>query len=307
MTRRETHITNVIRSRGVAMLLMILGSWMVLATPGFDLLGLADPASLVMTLLTGAAMIMANRQFNLMRTTSLFFAGLFMVSCGATPTLFTSGIMPALLALTVMTAMWVMFSVYNERRSDRRIFLVFTLLSAGSLLSPVFLFYIPVFLIGLGQMRIFRFKKLLAALIGIATPWWIALGLGVVPLPRLPHIFFTPPSMILDNPGGWPFMATVALTLVVGFLTGSVNLIRILGFNSRARAVNGLLSLTGIATGVFAMVNFTNLSTYVVLLNVCAAFQTGHFFRATVNRRGYIFVLSLLASYAGLYIWSRLS
>ncbi len=307
MTRREKHITNVIRSRGVAILLMLLGAWMVWSAPRYDILDIPDGISLLLTVATGAGMIMINRQFNLLRTTSLFFAGLFMVMCGATPGVFTGGLTPALLAATVTCSIWIMFTLYNERRSDRRIFLAFTLLSAGAILDWAFLFYIPVFIAGIGQMRIFRFKKILAAIIGIITPWWIALGLGLVPVPRIPHIFFTPPAMLAETPGGWPFLSAVALTLAIGFFTGSINLLRILGFNARSRAINGLLSITGIATGVFAIVNFTHIATYVILLNVTVAFQVGHFFRATVNRRGYIFVLALLVAYTGLYIWSILS
>lgn len=307
MTRREKHLTNVIRSRGVAVLLILLGVWMVSVAPGISLFSPLSGAALVITLATAAVMISANRQFNLLRSTSLFYAGLFVFSCAATPSLFNTGLVPPLLAMTVMAAMWIMFTIYNERRSDRRIFIIFAMLSAGAVLDWTFLFFIPVFIAGIGQMRILRPKKIIAALIGILTPWWIVLGLGIIPIPSVPRIFFTPPSLLLDTPGIWPFLATVAFTVTIGFFTGSLSLIRILGFNARARAVNGFLALIGIATGSLAIVNFTNFTTYVVLLNACVAFQVGHFFRATASRRGYIFMLSLIAGYAGLYIWGILS
>lgn len=306
MTVKEKYITNVIRSRGVAVLLMLAGAWMVWSAREFDTLNPFDLLSLLLTVCTAVAMVMINRQFNLLRTTSLFFAGLFMMACGATPVVLASGYVPALLAAVVIAAMWIMFTLYNRRRSDRRIFLVFTLLSAGSIFDWSFLFYIPVFLAGIGQMRIFRFKKILAAVIGIITPWWIALGLSLIPLPGIPHIFFTPPAMLADVPGGWPLIATVALTLCTGFFTGLINIIRILGFNARARAMNGLLSIIAVTTGLLAIVNFTNLATYVVILNACVAMQVGHFFRATASRRGYILMLSLLAAYIGLYIWGSI-
>ncbi len=306
MTLREKHITNIIRSRGVAVLLMLAGAWMVWRSPGLDPLELPAGATVVMALATGVAMVIINRQFNLLHTTSLFFAGLFMVACGSTPIIFTSYI-PVLLAAVVVGAMWFMFTLYNRRRSDRRLFLVFTLISAGALLDWSFLFYIPVFVAGIGQMRIFRFKKILAAIVGIITPWWITIGLGILPFPRLPHIFFTPPSMLAEIPGGWPFVVAVAFTLLTGFFTGSINLLRILGFNARSRAVNGLITTIAMTTGLLAIVNFTHLDTYVVILNACTALQVGHFFRATAAKRGYIFVLFLLAVYTGLYIWGIMS
>lgn len=277
---------------------------MIWSSPGFDFMRPADSISLFLTLATAVAMIVINRQFNLLRTTSLFFAGLFMIACGATPQVFITGsIVPALLALTVICAMWLMFTLYNRRMSDRRIFLIFTMLSAGCILDFTFLFYVPVFLGGMVQMRIFRFKKIVSAVIGLVTPWWIGLGLGVISLPELPRIFFTPPAMLLSLPGGWPFLATVAFSLLLGFVVGSLSTLRILGFNARARAVNGLLAMIGVVTGMLAIVNFTALPTYVVLLNSCVAFQVGHFFRATASRRGYIFVLALVAAYISLYFW----
>lgn len=304
MTRRETRITNVIRSRGVAVLLMLLGVWMAWHAPGIDLTLPLQGGALMLTLATGGLMIAINRHFNLLRTSSMFFAALFVVATCATPGIFDTGIIPPLLALVVTAAMGLMFSLYNQRRSDRRIFLVFTLLSAGALADIVFLLYVPVFLAGIAQMRIFRFKKIVAAVMGLVTPWWIAWGLGLMTLPRLPHIFFTPPSMLAGLPVGWPFIVAVGLTLLTGFFTGVLNLIRIIGFNAKSRALNGLLSLVSIVTGTLCVINFTALPTYVVLLNACVAFQVGHFFRATANSRGYIFVLALLASYIGLFIWN---
>lgn len=113
--------------------------------------------------------------------------------------------------------------------------------------------------------------------------------------------------MLLTAPGGAPFLAAVAFTLVLGFMLGMVNLIKIIGFNAQARAYNGLLSLISIATGVFAIINFTNLAFYVTLLNACVAFQVGHFFRFTAMRRGYLFMLAFMAVYLGLYFWALLS
>lgn len=306
MTRQERQFTNILRSRGVALILSLLGVWMAYAGVGVDLLLPAQWGALLLVLLTAAVMIGISRKYNLLRTASVFFAAFFILSTCSTPTVLAYGPVPALLACVVMACISLMFSIYNERRSDRRIFLVFTLLSAGALLDFTFLFYIPLFLIGLGQMRVFRFKKLLAAIVGIVTPWWIVWGLDIMPLPSVPRIYFTPPSMLVNLGVGWPFIVAVAATMFIGFFTGTINLLKIIGFNARARALNGLLSLVSIATGLFAIVNFTALPTYVVLLNACVAFQVGHFFRSTASRRGYIFVLSFIAVYIGLYIWNQL-
>ena len=67
-----------------------------------------------------------------------------------------------------------------------------------------------------------------------------------------------------------------------------------------------MLTMLSIATGIFAIINFTNLALYITLLNACVAFQVGHFFRFTVMRRGYIAVVTLMAAYFGIYLWAML-
>lgn len=315
MTKKETRFTNILRSRGVACILAALSAWMTwrclpsLTAPA-GWLGIFPELSCVLNFAilaaTGVAMIAINRTFTLLRTLSVFFAAYFLFITAATPGVAAFAGTSSLLAAVMILCMWILFTLYNERVSDRRVFLIFCLLGAGTLYDWKFLFYFPLFMTGMMQMRILRFKKIIAALIGLITPAWIVFGLGLMPLPRLPHIFFTPPALLLHAPGGWPFLCTVLLTMVTGFLFGSTALLRILGFNARARAYNGFLALLGIYTGVLALINFTALPDYVTLLNACVAFQTGHFFRATASRRGYIVILVLLAAYTALYIWSAL-
>lgn len=325
MTRKEVNFTRIIRSRGMAILfgilsvVMVFQAWVAGRIPALHTsmtVAFASPSGWIsdswlsmwvdMALIAGTGMLMIaiNRSFNLLRTLSVYFAAFFMLATASTPIVAGQFGGAVLLAIVVLLAMWIMYTIYAVRASSRRVFLVFFLLGCGAMVQYAFLLYAPVFLIGLGQMRILKFKKIIATLLGLITPAWIVWGLGLLPLPALPVIEFTPPSMLLSTPGGWPFLITVAFSLCLGFLTGMVNLIKIIGFNSQARAYNGLLMLISIATGVFAIINFTNLAFYVILLNACVAFQVGHFFRFTSMRRGYLFVTSFMVIYFGLYLWS---
>lgn len=252
---------------------------------------------------TAGVMVWINRQFNLLRTMSVFFTAFFVFICCTIPVATSRAGVPVLLALVVMLCVWLMFSIYATRASSRRVFLVFTLLSAGGLVDYGFLLYVPVFLVGLGQMKLFRFKKLLAAMLGLITPPWIVYGLGLADSVTVPYFYFTSPSLIRSLPGGIPFVAAVGFSIFTGIMLGCVNLFRILGFNARARAYNGLLSLVALSTVIFAIVNFTHVWLYVPLLCVAEAFQVGLFFRYFANRRGYIPVLCLMGAYVALYLW----
>lgn len=325
MTKREVHITNILRSKGISVIISLLGVWMAWsALMAGKVAGWAADTSvafptpstwfewapelsfwvnIAVIIAVAGVMISLNRHYNLLRTLSLTFVAIFIFTTCATPAVAGAFGGSTLLALAVMVCVWIMFSIYSLRVCSRRVFLVFTILSAGAMVDYTFLLYVPVFLIGMGQMKVFKLKKLAAALLGLITPPWIVYGLGLLPLPQLPVVYFTPPQTVMDIPGGLPLLATVAATMLAGIVVGMINLFRIMGFNSRARAYNGLLSVISILTGVFAVVNFTNLVFYVTLLNACVAFQVGLFFRYALQRRGYILILSLLAIYTGLWFW----
>lgn len=314
MTRKETRFTNFIRSRGVGAIIAVVSAWMTWrALPSLTPSGwlgfmpeLSWGVNFAVLSATAWAMIAINRQFNILRTLSVFFAAYFLFITCSTPFMSCFAGTSSVLAACMIFCMWILFTLYNEPHSNRRIFLIFAILSVGTLYDWKFLFFIPLFVIGLAQMRILRTKKIIAALIGIFTPPWIVFGLDLMPIPQLPHIFFTPPTILLQSPEALSFLCTVLLTMAIGFLLGSINLLRILGFNARARAYNGFLALLGIYTGILAIINFTALPDYMTLLNACVAFQVGHFFRATASRRGYILIVLLFAAYTSLYLWANL-
>ena len=314
MTRKETRFTNFIRSRGVGAIIAVVSASMTWrALPSLTPSGwlgfmpeLSWGVNFAVLSATAWAMIAINRQFNILRTLSVFFAAYFLFITCSTPFMSCFAGTSSVLAACMIFCMWILFTLYNEPHSNRRIFLIFAILSVGTLYDWKFLFFIPLFVIGLAQMRILRTKKIIAALIGIFTPPWIVFGLDLMPIPQLPHIFFTPPTILLQSPEALPFLCTVLLTMAIGFLLGSINLLRILGFNARARAYNGFLALLGIYTGILAIINFTALPDYMTLLNACVAFQVGHFFRATASRRGYILIVLLFAAYTSLYLWANL-
>ncbi len=262
--------------------------------------------NMIIILCIGAEMILINRHFNLLRTTSAFFAAYFVFTTACTPTVMGQLSASSILALITMGSVWLMFSIYGLRISTRRVFLIFFMIGMGQLIEYTFALYIPIFIAALGQMRIFGLKKILAAIMGNITPAWISWGLGIIQRPTLPHFEFTHPAQLLDTPQQWPMLAAAALTLLTGFIFGNLNLIKIIGFNAQARAYNGILIMLSISTGLFAIVNFTNLPFYMTLLNACVAFQVGHFFRFTVMRRGYIAVVTLMASYLAIYLWAMM-
>ena len=62
------------------------------------------------------------------------------------------------LALVVPLCQYYLFSCFRNPGATRHVFIIFLLLSFCAAFQYCFVFYIPVFLIGLGQMQIFNWR-----------------------------------------------------------------------------------------------------------------------------------------------------
>lgn len=250
------------------------------------------------------AMAFINKVYNLLRTVSLLFVGVFTVMLAATPKIFIAFGSGTVLALLTLLAVLLLYSVYDNPSNTRRVFLIFFILACGAVFDYSFIPYLLVFLIGASQMKCLSWRSFVAALIGVVTPLWILWGFGLLELRglRLPD----PRAVyeIFDATGNIHTLVCIGITLLLGLLLGMINLMKIIAFNARSRAMASFLSLAGVATGVLCIVDFTNIWAYVTLLDVCVAFQLGLFMRLYESRRAYIVAIAALSLYSGCFVWT---
>lgn len=242
-----------------------------------------------------------NRRFNILRTTTVLYMGLFMLMTAATPSVAARLTASSLLALAVTGGVLLYFIDYNLPKDPRPVFLAGVIIGTVGLTNYAAYLFVPVMIAGLTQMRVLSMRSIMASLIGFVTPLWIAWGLGLTDVHLTIRFFYYPLSALVSEPDGVRLIAAVALTLFVGIVIGGAVLIKILSFNAKARALNGLLSIMSIYCGMLIMVNYENVGFYVTLLNCTVAFQVAHFFRLTHKRYGYITLLTLIAAYTGIY------
>lgn len=267
-------------------------------TPGISFL-----VNLTVTLGITGMMLLINTRFNLLRDITRVYAGVFLLMQCALPAeicRFNGGSLLGIVALCCVT---LLFSAYNKPYFTRYIFLVFCMLAASVMTQYGFIAFIPVFMMGCGQMRVFNPRTFTAILLGIVTPLWIAWTFGIVDISDLHAPDFSAFSSYLTNGGKLHFFVTVAMTMIVGVTLCIINMIKVLNYNMRSRSYNGFISLLLFATGALTILDFTNMAFYVTLLNVCTAFQVGQFFVINMRNRGYITVLVVVALYLGLYVW----
>lgn len=280
------------------------GTWLLSANEWITNPSISLIASLLTNIGVAALLIYINKQYNVLRSVSHLFAGMFLIMQMAHPAIFGQFHNGTLLCATVILSTAILFSSFNQPFPRQPIFLIFLMLCVGTMSQYAFAFYIPLFMLGCGQMRIFDIKTFTAALIGIITPLWIMWGFGLISVNdfKMPHLVDM--FEAVNDKETIQIVATTAFTVLLLFSMGILNLMRVYNLNSQMRAFNGFLSILSFATAICVIADFRNMETYVPLLNCCAAFQVGHFFVVNTQRRSYIAILAIIAIYATLYWWS---
>lgn len=276
--------------------------------PGMLYFGISDPlwslgASLL--LMCGSMLILSiiNGVFNLLRSTTLLFVGLYAVMQAATPLVsvhFTGGLV---LNFVMMMALTLMYTTYMNAERNKRVFLAFFIVAFGGMALYAFTPYLLVLLVGCAQMRCLRLRSFIAAILGIVTPLWLMWGFGVVSIDMLQPPHFSSIFEHLDSPDTTHLLITASITIIASLIITLGNLVKVYNFNARMRAFNGLFATITLATILLCVVDYGNIIAYMPLLNCCTAMQVTLMFRIR-GGRSYLPVLLLLIAYAGLYIWS---
>lgn len=246
-----------------------------------------------------------NRTFNVLRSMTMLFGGLYAVMMAATPALLGQLYGGTVMALVLLMCQFILYTMYAYPGYPRRVFLMFFLLSLTALTVRAAMFYMPVLLIGCLQMRIFNWRTLLAALIGLITPGWILLGLGLVTVdqfvwPELGNVF-----PLFDKGEMLPIYFATGFTMLLGVLATLANLVKMLSYNARTRALNGFISVSLIATVLLVLFDWSDALIYVPMLNILTAIQVSHFLsHYAKTRHGYLPVVGIILAYIVIYQWS---
>ncbi len=254
--------------------------------------------------MTLGVMLLLNKWFNLLRTTSIVFIGLTGVLLGSIPALLTASISGVTLAFTILMSLLIMLTIYDNRTRTRRIFLIFFALGCGGCIQQAFAPYTIVFILGCAQMRCLTFRSFLAACIGIITPFWLLCGSDIVSIDavQFPQLEPISSQSLAQFPLSISVMAGVTLATTLIFTIS--NVIKIYGFNAQTRAFNGLLSIITLFSIIFCLIDWGNLLAYLPLLYCLTAMQATLFFRFNLERRGYLAALFIVILSTATFFWS---
>lgn len=261
-------------------------------------------ASFACNIAMGVLMLYISRVFNIMRSMTTLGIGLFFIMQTSLPSVMDRFYGGDLAGVLLLMCTVLLFGTFNDSSSQRSIYLIFFLLTLAAFTDLSFTVYLPIFLLGTMQMRIFSLRTFLAAGMGVLTPPWILIGFGILHPEELHFPGFQMAWNMFQNPDVVQALVVTGFTLLTGLGFLAPNLLKILSYNSKIRAYNGFLTLMMIATGIFIVLNFNNFPFYIPILNCLTAYQIAHFFTYRRSMRSYIPILLIVAIYLGFYAWA---
>lgn len=260
-------------------------------------------ANLGLNALIMAMMVVVNKAYNVLRAVTRLQIGLFAMMQAAVPRELLTLNSGTLVALGVITCIFLLFSCYDNPWRVRRVFLAFLILSLGAATQYCFVLFIPVFWVICAQMRIFNLRTFLASVLGMLTVWVILLGFGIVGIADIHAPTITSIFEALDLRSALYLLLVSGITAFLLLTSTVLNVMKTIAYNAQARAYNGALTIVAFVTIAAMALNYNNLLAYLPLLNMCASYQITHYFVNHRYDRQYAAVLAVCGAYVLLYLW----
>lgn len=257
----------------------------------------------VFIILTAVITIGINKAYSFIRSLTFLFASLFILFVAANPALSQQWNEGSLVAVVAVVCMALLFSVYENRNATKKIFIIFSILSALSLYNVAFCYLIPLFLLGVVQMRAFSLRGFIAMLFGAITPYWIALGSGII---SISDLHYNAPVSIFQA-SSYPMAVFGALGVsLLGIVALSANAFTLLKYKLRTRVYNGFILLLMFFSIIMIILDFKNYNAYFPLLNLTVAIQIGQFYASNSFLRRYIALGLIIIAIFAFFIWQLL-
>ena len=217
----------------------------------------------ILIFLSVAIMASANKKYNFIPEAepvmSMSLALLLACNSLTTATLSAS----TLMLFANVLCLFIILSTYEEMNATREFFIIGTLPAIGAMFQCAFVMMIPVYIGGGLLMKSFRLRELIAFIFGLVTPYWIALGLGMVSPDafRMPEILTVFHSVKVGE--RLTFTLVTACTMGgIGLICALYNAVRLFNRNSRLRCMHSTFNLMGAMALLGLIFDFNNFPAY---------------------------------------------
>ncbi|MDE5959699.1 MAG: hypothetical protein K2G59_06030 [Muribaculaceae bacterium] len=292
MQRRHINpIDTVATSSGTSVLLGVAAIIASIAAPGG-----AFGAS-AMWLIMAVAMLPVIRHYNLSQSNSPIACAMFLMFQAAMTPIIYWPVSSWMLAATGLAGCALLFSVFQNQQSARPLFTLTLMSGIGMTFSWVYIPLTVIFLIGTTQMRALNMRSAVAMLLGLITGPLLIYGFGLRQ-PAVPDM----PYFAIDAAADPHLYLSAGFSAICSIVFGGCCMLTSYGYQAKLRAFNAFIYLLTAMAICVTIADSGNASSYITLLNMCAAYHTGHFI---VSRsRGWIAVAVTVTAISALYIWN---
>ena len=244
-----------------------------------------------------------NKDYSFVRSVTYVFSSTYMLMGIACPYMLVGLSDGVIMCLVTLFAAGLLFGIYQSRLPQRRVFLISVILSVCCMYNYTYVYLIPVFFVGFLQMRAMSIRSVLAMILGLITPFWIALGMGLIDFSD-----FQPPRWeTMWSEVDWLQSGVVILTMATtAFFTIVLlvrNVLQIINYKMQIRAYNGFFLVLTVFTMFTMLVDYGNIFTYLPMLNLCFAIQMAHAFTIKKYLRRYLLYLLFVVLCIAIYMW----
>lgn len=253
-------------------------------------------ANIAVIALMAVVLSLSNRRFNFIKSTGLLPPAIFALLCGTDPFVTIGLSSSTLLCVVALLCIVVLMGVYKSSNATQESFAAATFVSLGSMCDASCIVMVPACLAILSVMKVLRVRETIAYILGLAAPFWVVLGMGIVApesfsieLPPNPFTSFAVPE---GN------MALLVSAVFTGIVTLSLSLnimMRLYAGNPRQMALNAAVQTIGFVAIAGMILDFKGFDGYLTTLYLCAAVQLANIFAIYHMRRPRVLLFFIVA------------
>lgn len=244
-----------------------------------------------------------NKHYNIIPTPEPSISAFFLIIMAGLP-LFNSGFSAsAVICITNMLAMSLMFKDYRSRNATQHLFVVATMLSVGTMVQYAFGIFILAWIGAMLLLEVFRFKEFVAFLLGLIAPYWVVIGLGIAPLSEFKIPQFV--TIFAENVTTSDLLflyINLGITALLALIAGLNNSLKLFAGNKKTHTLNSVINVIGLTALVGMVVDYSNMSAYITTFYFVTALQCANICALGIIKMPRLFFGTVSTLYVALFI-----
>lgn len=211
---------------------------------------------------------------------------------------------PVIMLLVNLTCLWTLMGAYRSSNATNALFVVATYQSLGSMFQYAFLPMMVIWPVLAIMAKVMRGKEVMAYIMGLVAPYWVALGFGLVTFSdfNMPQ-FFSPLPQVGTGEYFFFIMLSLGTLALIGLTMSLNNAMMIYSGSVRVRNFNNMINLLGFWSFLCMLVDFGNVGAYASTFIFAVSVQIANFFAIRRIPRSSLWFWSLLSVFMLYFIF----